>query len=112
MRIASCFPDVVPSKVEKCRPLIKVKPGTSYQIKIAAKDFADWTSPAITLEPGQFKIVTGVQLRVATERTTVDVHYDPVQVATEQFKAEEKQRVFGIIPNFYVSYESALQSSG
>src|SRR5215469_1406909 len=29
-----------------------------------------------------------------------------VEVATEQFKAEEKQRVFGIIPNFYVSYDS------
>jgi hypothetical protein len=27
-------------------------------------------------------------------------------VATEQLKAEEKQRVFGIIPNFYVSYDS------
>jgi len=30
----------------------------------------------------------------------------PVEVATAQFKAEEKQRVFGIIPNLYVSYES------
>jgi hypothetical protein len=83
-----------------------VKPGTSYQIIITAKDFADWTSPAITLESGQFKIVTGIRLRIETERTTVDVHYDPVEVATEQFKAEEKQRVFGIIPNFYVTYET------
>lgn len=82
-----------------------LKPGTSYQIKIAEKDFADWTSPTITLDPGQFKIVTGIRLRIEGERTTVDVHYDPAQVATEQFKAEEKQRVFGIIPNFYVAYE-------
>jgi hypothetical protein len=82
-----------------------VKPGTPYQINITAKDFADWTSPTITLEPGQFKIVTGIQLRIAAEHTTVDVHYDPVEVATEQFKAQEKQRVFGIIPNFYVSYD-------
>jgi hypothetical protein len=37
--------------------------------------------------------------------TTVDVHYDPVQVATEQLRLEEKQRMFGIVPNFYVSYE-------
>lgn len=83
-----------------------VKPETSYQIKITARDFADWTSPDITLDPGQFKILTGIQLRIEAERTTVDVHYDPVEVATEQFKAEEKQRVFGIIPNFYVAYES------
>jgi hypothetical protein len=82
-----------------------LKPGASYQINVTAKDFAAWTSAAITLEPGQFKIVTGIQLRIETERTTVDVHYDPVEVRTEQFKAEEKQRVFGIIPNFYVSYD-------
>ena len=83
-----------------------VKPGTAYQVKVTAKDFGDWTSSAITLAPGQFEIVNGIQLQIATERTTVDVHYDPLEVATEQFKAQEKQRVFGVIPNFYVSYES------
>ena len=82
-----------------------VTPGTTYQLSISAKDFADWTSTPITLNPDQFKIVSGIQLRIATERTTVDVHYDPVEVVTEQFKAEEKQRVFGVIPNFYVTYE-------
>jgi hypothetical protein len=82
-----------------------VKAGIPYQLSISAKGFADWTSPPITLSPEQFKIVTGIQLRIATEATTVDVHYDPIEVATEQLKAEEKQRVFGIIPNFYVSYE-------
>jgi hypothetical protein len=82
-----------------------VTPGITYQVSVSAKDFADWVSPPITLNPDQFKIVTGIQLRIATERTTVDVHYDPVEVAIVQFKAEEKQRVFGIVPNFYVSYE-------
>jgi hypothetical protein len=57
------------------------------------------------LEPGQFKIVTGIKLEIRPEVTRVDVTYDPVQVATEQLKAEEHQRVFGIVPNFYVSYE-------
>jgi hypothetical protein len=83
-----------------------VTPGTAFQLSISAKDFADWTSPLITVDPAQFKIVTGIELRIAAARTIVDVHYDPVEVATEQFKAEEKQRVFGVIPNFYVSYES------
>ncbi|MGA9508537.1 MAG: carboxypeptidase-like regulatory domain-containing protein [Candidatus Sulfotelmatobacter sp.] len=82
-----------------------VKPATPYLINISAEGFADWTSPTVTLDPGQFKIVTGIQLRIETDRTTVDVHYDPMQVATEQFKAAEKQRVFGFIPNFYVSYD-------
>jgi Carboxypeptidase regulatory-like domain len=83
-----------------------VTPGITYQLSISANDFGDWTSTPITLNPDQFKIVSGIQLRIATERTTVDVHYDPVEVATEQLKAEEKQRVFGVIPNFYVSYEN------
>ncbi len=83
-----------------------VTPGVTYQVRISAKNFADWVSPPIILNPDQFKIVTGIQLRIAAERTTVDVHYDPAEVATEQFKAEEKQRVFGIIPNFYISYDS------
>src|ERR1700693_4384429 len=83
-----------------------VTPGITYQLSINADDFGDWTSTPITLNLDQFKIVSGIQLRIATERTTVDVHYDPVEVATEQLKAEEKQRVFGVIPNFYVSYEN------
>ena len=82
-----------------------VTPGITYQLSISAKGYEDWISTPIILNPDQFKIVTGIQLRIPTYRFTVDVHYDPVKVATEQFKAEEEQRVFGIIPNFYVSYE-------
>jgi hypothetical protein len=82
-----------------------VQPGVPYEITLDAQDFADWSSSSISLEPGQFKIVTGVKLRVRTRVTRVDVKYDPVQVAAEQLKAEEHQRVFGFIPNFYTSYE-------
>jgi hypothetical protein len=81
-----------------------VKPGVSYQISVNANDFADWTSSIITLEPGQFKIVTGIKLRIRPAVTEVQVTYDLAQAATEQLKTEESQRVFGILPNFYVSY--------
>ena len=37
--------------------------------------------------------------------TAVNVSDSSVEVATEQVKVEETQRVFGIIPNFYVVYE-------
>jgi Carboxypeptidase regulatory-like domain len=82
-----------------------VQPGVPYEITIAAQNFADWNSSSITLEPGQFKIVTGIQLRIEIQKTIVDVRYDPVQVATEQLKAEEHQRILGFVPNFYISYE-------
>jgi hypothetical protein len=82
-----------------------LEPGVPYQIIIKAKDFRDWTSSSITLEPSQFKILAGIQMRIETELTEVNVKYDPVEVATEQFKAQEHQRVFGVIPNFYVAYD-------
>jgi hypothetical protein len=82
-----------------------VPPGVRYEIIIRAQDFSDWNSSSMTLEPGQFKIVTGIKLEVRPEVTRIDVTYDPVQVAAEQLKVEEHQRVLGIVPNFYVSYE-------
>jgi Carboxypeptidase regulatory-like domain len=82
-----------------------VKPGVPYQIIVSAPGFAEWTSPAITLDPGQFQLLGGIQLQLATQRTTVHVTYDSAEAATEQLKAEETQRVLGIVPNFYVSYD-------
>ena len=82
-----------------------LKPGASYQVSITAEGFADWQSPAVILEPGQFKILADIQLRIKTELTTVQVTYDPVEVATEQVKVQEQQRVLGFIPNFYVVYD-------
>ena len=82
-----------------------VKPGTTYQLSVRADGFADWISPAVMVEPGQFKIITNIQLLLATEFTTVQVTYDPVQIATEQVRNAEKQRILGFVPNFYVVYD-------
>ena len=82
-----------------------VKSGIRYHITVGAMDLAEWTSPVIILDPGQFKILASIQLRIVTERTAVQVTYDTAEVASEQFEAEEKQRVLGFIPNFYVSYD-------
>jgi len=83
----------------------QVKPGGPYQIMVTAAGFVDWTSPPITLAPGQFELLGAIQLRLATQHTAVRVIYNQVHAATEQFKAEEKQRILGIIPNFYVTYD-------
>jgi hypothetical protein len=79
-------------------------PGT-YHINISAQGFASWTSPEIMLKPGQYVILKGSKLQVAMALTTVTVGYSAEEIATEQIKIEEKQRIFGIIPNFYVSYD-------
>ena len=82
-----------------------VEAGVPYHVSISAKGFADWTSPVVTLTPGQYKILAGSKLRIEQARSTITVGYDPVQVATEQVKVAETQRVFGVIPNFYVVYD-------
>jgi Carboxypeptidase regulatory-like domain len=81
-----------------------VDPGT-YTVGISAKGFAKWTSAPLTLKPGQYLILTGSVLKIKKEVTTVSVAYSPVEVATEEVKIEEQQRVLGIIPNFYVDYD-------
>jgi hypothetical protein len=82
-----------------------VEPGTPCHVNISAQGFASWNSPDVTLNPGQYVILTVSRLRVAKAVTTVTVGYPAEEVATEQLKIEEHQRVFGIIPNFYVSYD-------
>jgi len=77
----------------------------TYRVTITAPDFADWTSPELVLSPGQYLIVTDCKLHISQVATTVNVAYSREEVATEQVKVAETQRVFGIIPNFYVVYD-------
>jgi Carboxypeptidase regulatory-like domain len=76
----------------------------SLHVTVAASGFREWTSPAITLSPGQFMELTDIRLALADVETTVNAVL-PEQLALEQMHAEEKQRVLGIIPNFYVVYD-------
>jgi hypothetical protein len=82
-----------------------VKPGIPYEATVSATGFAQWASSSIIIDPGQFKLLDAIKLRIATEHATVEVVYKPVEVATEQVKLEQKQRVLGIVPNFYISYD-------
>jgi Carboxypeptidase regulatory-like domain len=82
-----------------------VKPGVPYHIKISAKGFADWVSPALTIAPGQYMELTGIDMKLAVAVTTVTASVSQVEIATQQVEIAEKQRVLGIIPNFYVVYD-------
>jgi hypothetical protein len=77
----------------------------TYTVTISATGFGNWTSPAVTVAPGQYVILNGSQLKIAEALTTVSVTYSPEKAATEQVKREEAQRVFGFVPNFYVVYD-------
>jgi hypothetical protein len=81
-----------------------VNPGIAYRILVRAPSLADWSSNDIVLQAGQFFILTGIQLRISTMQFSVNA-VTPEQVAVEQVKAAEQQRILGFVPNFYVSYE-------
>jgi hypothetical protein len=82
-----------------------LKPGVSYHVTIHADGFATWVSPIITVGPGQIVFLTGSKLEIAGAATSVTVYASSAQIAVEQVKVEERQRVFGVIPNFYVVYD-------
>jgi len=71
-----------------------------------------FTSPGLasqvfsgTLHPGESLVTPLVTMVVARQVTQVVVSLSPDDIATAEIKEQEKQRVLGFIPNFYVTYE-------
>ena len=83
-----------------------LKAGVPYRLTISAKGFEDWVSPPITLAAGQFYGVSDVKLKLEADVSSVTVYWSTEQIATQQVELEEQQRILGIIPNFYVVYDS------
>jgi Carboxypeptidase regulatory-like domain len=81
---------------------VNVVPG-AFQISVSADGFDSQASSGI-LHSGETRIVPPIVLALATVNTFVQAVVSPAEVAQEQVKDEEKQRVLGVIPNFYVSY--------
>jgi len=79
-----------------------VLPGT-FQIKITASGFAPRTFSGM-LHSGEVYFVPPSTLVPAASQTEIQVTASRIEVAEAQIKAQEKQRVLGFVPNFYVSY--------
>ena len=78
-------------------------PAGSYLVIVNAKDFATFTSAEFAIAEQQIYEVPSVSLSVAAANMAVTVH--PTEfIAAEQIRAAEKQRLMGVIPNFYTSY--------
>jgi hypothetical protein len=81
---------------------VRVAPG-SYVVTVRAHGFAPTaTTPfVVSSEHG----VTLSPIRLAIEDVSASITVRPIEaIAAEQIKAQEKQRLFGFVPNFYVSY--------
>ena len=79
-----------------------VSPG-DFQLTVTATGFAEQTTSG-ALPPGKVLLLPAITLTVAAADTVVQADVSPVEVAQEQIKDQEQQRVLSVIPNFYVSY--------
>jgi hypothetical protein len=83
--------------------IVNAAPGV-FQLTFSGPSFASQNYSG-TLHSGEVLVVPQITLELATEVTTVRVEESPVEIAQEQIKEQEKQRILGAIPNFYVTYE-------
>jgi hypothetical protein len=79
-----------------------VPPGP-FQLTVSAPGF-DTKIYSGTVQTGQSVLVPAIALNISAVTAEVTVELSPVEVAEEQVKEQEQQRVLGFIPNFYVSY--------
>jgi hypothetical protein len=81
---------------------VNLAPGP-FQVTITADGFEPQKFSG-TLRSEHSYIVREIRLAVATVITEVRVGLPPIEVAQIQIRDQEKQRVLGFIPNFFVSY--------
>jgi len=78
-------------------------PASSFTLTIFSEGFATKVITGV-LRPGESYEAAPVRLLVTSAQSEVRVSASENEIAQEQFKEEEEQRVLGFIPNFYVSY--------
>jgi hypothetical protein len=84
-----------------------VAPGT-YQARIKAKGFSDWKVEDVTVTAANETALPTILLGVESLDTVVQA-ITREDLAERQISVEMKQRILGILPNFYVSYVSDAQ---
>jgi hypothetical protein len=79
-----------------------VSPG-KYLIRITAPGFASWKIEDVSIHYSQDLVLPPIVLGVESIESTIDA-ITREDLAEQQISAEVKQRILGILPNFYVSY--------
>lgn len=76
-----------------------------YKVTVTAPGMCTFTSSQISLRAGEAQIVPTVRLAVSGGSTSVTVSGNSEELSKEQVEIAVKQRVGGIIPNFYSTYD-------
>ena len=80
-----------------------ILPG-DFHLTVAADGFTTQTFSG-SLHSGETFVAPQLKLAIAPNVTVVRVSMTKTEAAEKQIKEEEKQRVLGFMPNFYVSYD-------
>jgi hypothetical protein len=75
-----------------------------YKLTVSAPGMSTFTSTQIALHAGEFRIVHPVTLSLARVMTSLTVHGNKEALAEEQVHIAVQQRIGGVIPNFYSTY--------
>ena len=84
-------------------------PVGSYVVTVSGKDMNSLASPRFTISSGEVHIMSPMVLAVASATTSVTVTGDSEelkeQLSQQQVQIAVEQRVWGVFPNFYSSYD-------
>jgi len=83
-----------------------------YTLTVTAPGMSTFTSPQIPLQQGEFRMLPAVVLSVAPLATTVTVTGNKEQLAEQQVHIAVQQRIGGVIPNFYSTYNWSAPPMG
>ncbi|MGE5205487.1 MAG: carboxypeptidase-like regulatory domain-containing protein [Chlamydiota bacterium] len=76
-----------------------------YQLTVTAPGMRPFTSPRFPVQPGEFHIVPPITLSIFGGATRITVTANKAQLSEQQVQIAVQQRIGGVIPNFYSTYD-------
>ncbi len=80
-------------------------PSGVYAVTVTAPGMSTFNSAQISLLPGGDVIVPAITLSISGVKTSITVNETAEQLSRQQVQIAVQQRVAGVIPNFYSSYD-------
>ena len=80
-------------------------PAETYKLTVSALGMGTVVTPDIALHAGETRFLSGVILPLNAGVTEVRVTANQEEIAEQEIHVEESQRVLGVFPNFYTSFE-------
>lgn len=76
-----------------------------YKLSVIAEGMQPYNSDPIQLDTGEFRIAPAITLSVSGGVSSVTVSGDKEELAEQQVRIGEHQRIGGVIPNFFSAYD-------